>query len=148
MFFSRFLRYTLGDILFFNKPAEGTPHDLIDLTLAIIRSVIPFTGPMLQDCMVREKKYFSPIELGKIDPSYTEGLRIRETDKERQDHEKTLREEIDALQASLDGVRKEFQHQSERLQAELRQEQKRYIEQQAFIRLKNRIMAYRNALTG
>ena len=75
--FFRGVRFTLGALSFFSPPAEGTPLNLLQLSLAIVNTAFNFTPQMLDDCLAREKKYFSHVNFGELQSFDCGDIRIR-----------------------------------------------------------------------
>ena len=62
--FFRGILYSLLNILFFNRPGPEVPHNLLELVISLINTVIPFNTSHLADCREKENNYFSYIQRG------------------------------------------------------------------------------------
>lgn len=92
--FFRGIRFSLGAISFFSAPAGGTPLNLLELSMAIMNTFYHFTPAMLDDCLEREQKYFSPVNFNQPGSFDCGNIRIRGG-----------QTEIDRLRAQLDESR-------------------------------------------
>lgn len=105
--FFRGVRHSLGDVLFFNTPAEGVPLNMIDLTVGILDKVIPFNRDMIEDFLQRERKYFSGLVMGTIHSFDSGTIFIRGTyalEKYLQQKEGELHVSQDQLQQRESGL--------------------------------------------
>lgn len=81
----RGLNYSLGAISFFNIPASGVPEDILELTCAIYRQMLPLTTEMVDQFRDMEVRNISGIGLGSYIPFSHASLKLRkEPDLERQ----------------------------------------------------------------
>jgi 2-polyprenyl-3-methyl-5-hydroxy-6-metoxy-1,4-benzoquinol methylase len=75
--FFRGVRFSLGDLSFFSAPADGTPQNLLELSIAIVNTAFTFTPTMLDHCLELEKKYFAPVNFGELLSFDCGDIRIR-----------------------------------------------------------------------
>lgn len=101
--FFRGVRFSLGDLSFFSAPADGTPQNLLELSIAIVNTAFTFTPAMLDDCLERERKYFSPVNFGDIRSFDCGDIRIRgpyQLEKKLQHKQQELNNQIIELNES------------------------------------------------
>lgn len=95
--FFRGLVYSLGNISFFNMPAEGA-LDILELSIVIYKNFLPFDQDTLERYRSAELTYFSGIGLGNYMPFTNAPLKIRQNaliekqfmETERDSREKSL----------------------------------------------------------
>lgn len=75
--FFRGLNYSLGSISFFNIPAEGTPVDILELSVELYKRFFPFSPDVLEQYSAMELGYFSGVGPGKYIPFAGAPLKIR-----------------------------------------------------------------------
>ena len=116
--FFRGIRYSIGDIMFVQTPAEGTPHNVLALTLAVVNKVIAFDEEMLADCLAREKRYFTPVVFGGVHTFDHGSIHIRdEYDPDKQAQKEQLlhlNQDLNELKKELDEIRLQAENEKER----------------------------------
>ena len=75
--FFRGLNYSLGSISFFNIPADGSPTDILELSIELYKKILPFNQNTLEEFRAMELNYFSGIGLGRYTPFTSAPLKIR-----------------------------------------------------------------------
>jgi SAM-dependent methyltransferase len=99
--FFRGLFYSLGNISFFNFPAEGTQLDILDLTAAIYRNFQTLDPEDLERFREIEGTYFSGVAFIEYKPFMNAPLKIRK--------EALMEKQVEVLQQELVSSQQRFQ---------------------------------------
>jgi SAM-dependent methyltransferase len=99
--FFRGLFYSLGSISFFNPPAEGTPLDILELTIAIYKNFRSPDPEELERFRAIELGYFSGVALQEYKPFMNAPLRIRKV--------ALMEQRVETLQQELVSSQQRFQ---------------------------------------
>ncbi|MFC0773734.1 glycosyltransferase [Terrimonas alba] len=75
--FFRGIYYSLGQIIFFSKPAEEVPRCLLELSISLFRNFTDADPVLIDEFRITETKYFSAVWQQEYKPFMPEPMRIR-----------------------------------------------------------------------